>query len=174
MTKILEEKKQLNKEGDNFVWSNVFKSEMNQEDFNRNYVNLSRNIFRLKFMIKQLDINKAITTLKNEHAHRIEVSREALKNFEKYMQQELKAIKQNKDKQKKDIQYLIANKDSLLETAIEKKTSQLQAQIDSYQRQLNQHEEDINYYKGHMTKELIDTIEQQTEDMINGKEETTK
>jgi len=170
MTKILQEKKQMIKKDDKYVWSNVFESELSQEDFNRNYTNLSRNIIRLKHILKELDIDKATEKVKANYAHRREISHEALKNFEKYIKEELANIRNDKENQKKAIQTFIRDFDMIMKQEIEQVTGQLQSQISAYQRQLDTHNKDIEYYKKHMTKELIDDVEQQNDEILNDKE----
>ena len=147
MVVLKKEDSKINKVGDKFLWKLDVEQELTVDEFNEFKGHLERNIKSLKEMLNGIDIDAELKKEEQKLDNEYKIQDEANKNFDKYIQEQIKRIKDSKPDMKKKILNFLHNFDDLKKNHLEKKKAQLQKQKEAYEIQLKNNERDYKIYQ---------------------------
>ncbi len=146
MVKELMDKKSLVKTGDNYVWSQEYKAELEQVDFDKNKRNLQGNVNMSKAKLKTLDIRKSIEQLKISLKNEYNINKEALKNFDQYIEDSIETIKIKVSGEKNNMRMFIDNYEEVVKQAIVDEKKKLMLEQKQWKDTLKDQEEKLKIY----------------------------
>ena len=147
MAEELKDEKKLTKVDDGYIWSQQFESKLTQEDFDKNKSNLQKNIDYLKKQIKELDIRKLIEKKKKELDKTLAINKEAIKNFDKYVEEQVETIINKVKSEKETMENFIKNFDKIKEITLLEEKKTILDKIKQNKELLNDQEEKLKYYE---------------------------
>ena len=147
MVEIIKEEVGFQKKGENYIWSINVDQEITPAEFESNKQFLNNNIKTLKEELAKIDIDVEIKKFKESKKKEKEIKQEAYDHFDKYIQDQIREIKENRDKTKMQIHQYLNKFDEISEMQLGKMIDQISTQKERMEIQLKNDEASLKHYE---------------------------
>lgn len=137
----------VKKAGNKYLFDSRYTSELDEEEYKNIITKLENQIKRCKSIIVENNPEKAVEKEIEAMKNQLKVNKEALKNYDKFYQEEVDKMIKDKDKLKIQLKTEIDNHLKIKELRINKLRASKQAYIDSFKFQQEKDEKMLRLYR---------------------------
>lgn len=150
---VLQDSTTIVKNGDKYVFETVFRNEMTYEELLKYYKHLKTTEETIQKMLSEMDLKKALGLIEIDMEKNRKEKQLALEHFNKFFDDNLRKMRENKLNKRREIQEFLKNYDIIKKQQMEKYEKNFKTQESNLKAQLEQNSEVMAIYEKHVRKD---------------------